>query len=148
MRKVLYAVILALLFLAPLERADVAKLLPIEAVALYVEDGVVVLETDTENVGRGATVAEALGNLKEMTPAVVYLDTAEFLLVSEDAATYVEEMKNILKPSVKVCVCQASGRVKEAVKYLEVHRKLPKLSDWKEENMSMLKNKEKSEKSS
>ncbi len=132
MRKLLYIVILGLLFLAPLERMDVAKLLPIQAVAVYMNDGAVVLETDTEDKGRGDSVSNALEDLKKATPAVVYLDTAEFLLVSEDAVTCVEELKNYLKPSVKVCVCAAAGRVKDVAKYLDVHGNLPKLRDWKE----------------
>ncbi len=130
MRVVLYIVILGLLFLAPLERVDVAKLLPVEAVAVYMEDGAVVLETDTENKGSGETVTQALDALKTNTPAVVYLDTAEFLLVSEDAAQWVDELRLFLKPSVKVCVCEAAGQVKNTAKYLEVHGKLPKLRDW------------------
>ena len=130
MRRLLYAVILGLLFLAPCERMDVAKLLPIEAVAVYMEKGSVILETDTENKGRGSNATEALQNLKDVTPAVVYLDTAEYLLVSEEAVTCVEELRGFLKPSVKVCVCEAAGRVKTAAKYLEVHEKLPKLRDW------------------
>lgn len=148
MRRVLYLVILGLLFFVPLERVDIAKLLPVEAVAVYVENGEVVLETDTQDQGRGTDAADALQKLKDTTPAVVYLDTAEFLLVSKDAVGYVEQLRNFLKPSVKVCICEASGRVKEAVKYLEVHGNLPKLRDWSEQNISMLKNKEKSEKTS
>lgn len=133
MRRILYIVIVGMLFFAPLERADVAKLLPIQAVAVYVEDGAVVLETDTQNTGRGDSVAGAFEDLKKTTPAVVYLDTAEFLLVSENAASYVEELKNYLKPSVKVCVCDAAGQVKDAAKYLDVHGNLPKLRDWNQE---------------
>ena len=64
-------------------------------------------------------------------PAVIYLDTAEYLLVAEDAVSYVDQLRQVLKPTVKVCVCQAAGRVKETVKYLEVHSNLPKLSQWK-----------------
>lgn len=130
MRIVLYIVILGLLFLAPLERVDVAKLLPIEAVAVYMEDGAVVLETDTENKGSGETVTQALDALKTNTPAVVYLDTAEFLLVSEDAVRWVDELRLFLKPTVKVCVCEVAGQVKNTAKYLEVHGNLPKLRDW------------------
>lgn len=131
MRKILYVVILSALFFAPLERLDVAKLLPIQAVAVYMEDGAVILETDTENKGRGDNVENALENLKEITPAVVYLDTAEFLLVSENAVSYINELRDFLKPSVKVCVCEAAGQVKDAAKYLDVHGNLPKLRDWK-----------------
>ena len=129
-RWILYIAILLMLYVAPLERLDVAKLLPIQAVAVYTEGDSVVLETDTENKGKGASIADALQDLKENTPAVVYLDTAEFLMVSESAVSEMEEIKNYLKPSVKVCVCDAAGKVKDTAKYLDVHRKLPKLKDW------------------
>lgn len=129
-RWILYITILLMLYVAPLERLDVAKLLPIQAVAVYTEGDSVVLETDTENKGKGASIADALQDLKENTPAVVYLDTAEFLMVSETAVSEMEEIKNYLKPSVKVCVCDAAGKVKDTAKYLDVHRKLPKLKDW------------------
>lgn len=132
MRKILYGIIIALLFLAPVEGADVAKLLPIEAVAVYVDEGMVVLETDTEDVGRGLTAKEALEDLKKTTSAIVYLDTAKYLLLSGEALREVSELRNWLKPSVRVCVCDAAGKVKASVKYLDVHGNLPKLGDWDE----------------
>ena len=130
MRRIIYIVILALLFFAPVERVDVAKLLPIQAVAIYLEADTVVLETDTEDKGRGEDASKALDALKENTPAVVYLDTAEYLLVSEEAVSLVDELRPYLKPSVKVCVCDASGSVKNAAKYLDVHADLPELRHW------------------
>ena len=130
MRRIAYVIILVSLFFAPLERLDVAKLLPIQAVAVYMQGDSVVLETDTKNIGRGMNVADALENLKETTPAVVYLDTAEYLLVSPDATDSAVELKNYLKPSVKVCICDGAGRVKEAAKYVEIHGNLTKLRHW------------------
>ena len=130
MRKLVYLLIIGALFFAPLQHLDVAKLLPIQAVAMYTEDDQVVLETDTGNVGRGENVLNALKNLKEKTAAVVYLDTAEFLLVAENAVSRIGEVAQYIKQSVKVCVCEAAGRVKETVQYLDVHGNLPKLRDW------------------
>lgn len=132
MRKILYGVIIVLLFLAPVEGIDVAKLLPIEAVAVYMDEDAVVLETDTEDIGRGATAKAALEDLKKTTSAIVYLDTARYLLISDEALGEVAELRNWLKPSVKVCVCDAAGKVKASVKYLNVHGNLPKLGDWNE----------------
>ena len=131
MRWILYIAILASLFLAPLERLDVAKLLPIQAVAVYMDGDAVVLETDTGHKGRGTDVAEGLQNLKKNTPAVVYLDTAEYLLLDKNATDFLEQLKNFLKPSVKICICDASGRVQKVAEYLNVHGKLPKLKDYK-----------------
>lgn len=131
MRKVLYAAILALLFAVPLERVDVAKLLPIRAVVIYVQDETVVLETDTQHTGRGEDAIAALKDLKQNTSSVVYLDTAEYLLIAPGAEEYAESLRSELKPSVKVCVCDAAGKVSEAAKYLDVHGKLTELRHWR-----------------
>ena len=130
MRKILYAAILIALWFAPLERLDIAKLLPVQAVALYMEDDSVVLEIEEENRGRGENVEKALENLKQNTAAVVYLDTAEYLLISESATNQAKEIARFVKPSVKVCVCDAKGRVKESAEYLETHGNLLTLREW------------------
>lgn len=135
MRKVLYAALLIPLFFVPLNRVNVADLLPIEAVAVYRDGNQVVLETDTEHKGTGENAEKALIALKENTPAVVYLDTAEYLLVAPDAAEEAEALRPHLKPSVKVCVYNAAGKVKDTAKYLEIHRDLPTLKTWKKENI-------------
>lgn len=131
MRGILYIIILVLLFFAPVRPANVADLLPIEAVAIYTDNGEVVLETDTGDVGRGVDAARALLNLKTGTPAIVYLDTARYLLIGEDAGMYAEQLRGVLKPSVRVCVCNAQSAVKETAEYLSVHGNLPELRAWK-----------------
>ena len=134
MRKLLYIAILLSLFFAPLEKADVAKLLPMEAVAMYMEAGQVVLETDTQNIGKGISVDQALQNLKDSTPAVVYLDTAKYLLLSDDAISYAEDLRRHLRPSVEVARWNAKGKVKDAAKYLSVHGETVQLKHWKAED--------------
>ena len=135
MRKVLYVALLIPLFFVPLNRVNVADLLPIEAVAVYWEGDQVVLETDTEHKGAGESAEKALAALKENTPAVVYLDTAEYLLVAPDALEQIESLYPHLKPTVKVCVCEAAGKVKSVTKYLQIHEDLPSLKTWKKENV-------------
>lgn len=131
MRMILYIIILALLFLAPVERLDVAKLEPVQTVALYMDEGAIVLATDTDNKGRGATVGSAHADLEEKTPGVIYLDTAEYLLVTQDAATHVDALRKYLHPSVEVCIWDGEGSVAEAAQYLSVRDDLPKLRNWK-----------------
>lgn len=135
MRKVLYAALLIPLLFVPLNRVNVADLLPIEAVAVYMEGNQVVLETDTEHKGFGENGGKALAALKENTPAVIYLDTAEYLLVAPDAVEQAESLFPYLKSTVKVCVCEAAGKVKDTAKYLQIHGKLQPLKTWKKENI-------------
>ena len=120
MRTVLYILIIILTFFSPVQRLDVAKLQPVEAVAVYMEQDMVILKTDTEDIGIGKTTQEALQNLKDTTLAVIYLDTAEYLLVAPGAEQCAEELKPHLKTSTKVRT-YSGGEVKEEVKYLDAH---------------------------
>ena len=131
LRRMVYILLLIPLFFVRLQRVNVADLLPVEAVAVYMDGDQVVLETDTAHVGTGKTVEEALASLKENTAKVIYLDTVVYLLVSEDAIEQVGSMCPYLKGSVKVGVCEAKGRVKDAAEYLSIHQKMPKLRQWK-----------------
>ena len=120
MRKILYIIIVGALLLAPVKRLDVAKMEPVEAVAIYPENGDMVLETDTESIGRGKTVQQALENLKESASSVIYLDTAEYLLVAESTWEQAEQLMEYLKKGVKTAV-YAGGNVKEEAQYLDAH---------------------------
>ena len=135
MRKVLYVALLIPLFFVPLNRVNVADLLPVEAVAVYWEGDQVVLETDTKHKGTGEDAEKALAALKENTPAVVYLDTADYLLVAPDAIEQANSLYPYLKPRVKVCVCEAAGEVKNVTKQLRIRGDLPCLKTWKKENI-------------
>ncbi len=136
MRKVIYLAILLSLLFAPLKRVEIANLMPIEAVAVYLDGEGVVLETDTAHTGKGETVTQALEELKKNASKVVYLDTARYLLVAENAVGQVDSLRQYLKPSVRVCVCEAEGMVKDALEYVEIHQKPPKLRDWTGVNYS------------
>ncbi len=129
-RILIYLVCLILTFAAPVDSSDVGKLLPIECVLLYEENGNTVLLTDTENYGCGATVQEALKNLKQTTPDLVYLDTARYLIVHENALSHIPHMRGILKRNVKVCKTDSQVNPKDAARFLRVHEKIPKLKSW------------------
>lgn len=153
-RLLAYALILALVWVIPVERLDVAQLRPVEVIAVYKENGQVKLATDTEDMGIGADAASALENMRQTSPAVIYLDTAEYLLIAPGAEEEAEFLRSQLKDSVKLCGAFPSVNIKEAAKYLPVHGNLPRMKQWQpgvalpiltEENgrMKMLKNNEK-----
>lgn len=129
MRKILSVIILALALAAPVKRLDVAKLQPVQTVAIYLDGDAVVLETDTGDKGQGSTAVEALKDLKESARSVIYLDTAEYLLIGRDAQRRAAELRAYLKDSVKVGSYNG-GDIKEETSYWEVHGDLPKLKRW------------------
>ena len=129
MRGVIYALILASLLFVPLDRVRISQMLPVGAVAVREEAGKIVVETDCEVMGTGNSVAAAVEDLKRNTPAIVYLDTAKYLLISDDALGYIGEVREYLKPSVKVCVSEEYGNIADYVRYLDVHGELPELKD-------------------
>ena len=127
MRFICYIIILVLLFIAPVKRLDIAILQPVQTIAVYTEPGAVVLQTDTNMIGRGKSVSEAVANLEENTPGVIYMDTVEYLLVSHDAKAYVEPLQKYLSPNVLVSMWDGKNGVDIASKYLAEEGNLPKL---------------------
>ena len=126
-----YVLIIAAAISAPVEKADVAKLRPIEVIYIYKDADAVILKTDTEDVGIGADVENALQDMKLTSPAVIYLDTAEYLLLEKDTQEDAEALRSELKPSVRLCMCNKPIDLAEAAKYLGVHGNLPKMKEWK-----------------
>lgn len=130
-RIILYALILALVWIMPIERTDVAQLRPVEVIAIYKHADTVVMATDTEDIGVGADAASALENMRQTSPAVIYLDTAQYLLIARNAEGEAQFLCDTLKGSTKVCRISSDINLKDAGKYLPVHGNLPSLQEWK-----------------
>lgn len=120
MRMILYILVIAAMLMIPVKRLDIAKLQPVEAVAVYEEQGCIILETDEGSLGKGKTATEALENLKVSTPAVVYLDTADYLLIGENTQEAARELLPYLKRTIQTGIYRG-GDVKVEAKYFAVH---------------------------
>ena len=131
MRILLYIVILLLLFMAPVQRLDVAELQPVQTVAVSVQAEQVTIQTDTGQQGSGDTVAAAVEELEKTTPGVIYLDTAEYLLITQSANVYAEQLRSYLHGSTKVCIWDGKSSVEEAAQYLRIRTDLPTFRTWK-----------------
>ena len=83
----IYIILIALVFIAPVRRVDVGTLEPVEIIAVSKERGMTVVRTDTDDVGIGKSIEQALEDLKQTATGVVYLDTAEFLLLAKPTAS-------------------------------------------------------------
>lgn len=129
-RLALYALILALVWIIPVERTDIAKLSPVEVIAVYQTKDSVELQTDTGDFGSGTDAISALENMRQTSSAVIYLDTAEFLLIGQGAEAATEELRKELKDSVKLCGMKDRIQLSDIAAYLEIHGSLPVLKQW------------------
>ena len=118
----LYILLLGAALILPLEGTDVGKLLPVELVQLDKMGDTVVISTDAGATGTGETVKAAIRDMEKTAAGIVFLDTADYLLVTESAVEEVESIKEYLKPSVRVCIQHVEMNLKEAAAYLSVHR--------------------------
>ena len=81
-RTVIYILLIASVFLAPVRRVKIADLEPVEAVLLKREGDYLSLMTDTGRVGTGADVTRAIQNLQNNTPGELYLKTVRYVVIS------------------------------------------------------------------
>lgn len=127
----IYGLLVAVALVIPGNRCDLGSLQPVETVSLYKEEGRIVVETDTGAVGKGDTLSAALDDMKDTTAGVIYLDTANYLLVRRETEELIPQIRKYLKGSVRVCRVQAAVKVEEATSYLNVHMPKVKLAGWK-----------------
>lgn len=129
-RILIYIVILAAVLAVRLERTDVGKLRPVQTVSVYRDGASYVIATDTGDKGKGKTVADALKDLKQTAPAVIYLDTAQFLLTGKNADDAVENLRPYFSKSVELYSFRGEADLELASKYLAVHGNGPQLKRW------------------
>ena len=134
MRKVMYIAILSSLLFVPLERVQIAQLQPVTAVAVWMENNEVVVETEGGLRGVSQDITGAIEDLKMNAPCVVYLHTAKYLLITEDALPYTGELEVYLKGNTKVCLTAVHEDLDWMIRYLDSHGNLPDLRSLNSEN--------------
>ena len=110
----LTAAALLLLGGMPFKRSDVARLAPVEALVVSVEQGRVVLDGG-DCQGRGASWEEAWQ----------FLGTAEQIVLTGSAVELLPQAVNsgALRPAAQVCVCPGPAPdPKQAAAYLSAHK--------------------------
>lgn len=121
--------LLALVFLVlgsllPFESNDVGKLLPVETSLLYIEEGQVVVETDLGLRGQGATLQEAVADLRKSAPGAVFYDAGNYILLHESALPLLEVLPQTEDLRGSCTLCQVNQReldLEAAGKYLVAH---------------------------
>lgn len=124
-----YVLVLLVAVAAPMRGSDVGKLRPVGVIQIYKEGESLVIATDSGDSGIGATLQDAFENLEDTTPGVIFLDTADHLLISWEAVPEIKELQRYLKPSICVCIARQQIDLNLAAEYLQVHHPGIKLKD-------------------
>ena len=119
MRKAFYIILVAAAFLIPRQPQNLELLRPVEVLQISHTGNKIQLETDLGDVGEGETVELALADMKASASGTIYLDTTEFLLVSENAVDLIDRLHPYLKGSVRICVSEEEAEKNAA--YLRAH---------------------------
>lgn len=100
---------------------DIAKLQPVQVVHLTCPEGKVVLETDTGDWGTGETLKDALKDMKDAASREVFLDTADYLIVSQDCIDLLPAMMKQLRPSCSICLGEGRVDMTQVGTFLQQH---------------------------
>lgn len=122
MKWIIYIVLLVAAALLPERATDVGRLIPVEVIAVSEEAGTIYIETDTGDYGKGKTLSEAVTDMQETASGVIYLDTAEYLILEEGMEAAAKPMEAYLKADVRVCAGKSGMQLDEIGDYLSNHK--------------------------
>ncbi len=128
-RIIIYIAVLLAVIQLPVGGMDVGKLKPVGLIQIYKEGETVFVVTDTGDAGEGKTVDAAFENLEETTAGVIFLDTADYLLIGRTAIYDAEGLARYLKPTIDVCIAGKEIDPVQAAEHLAVHHPRVELKD-------------------
>ena len=126
-RWIIYITLIALTIVAPAKPVNIGNLLPVKAIGVYRDGSQYRIETDTGNYGVGETLNQALSNMKKNASGIIYLDKAEYLILTEKTVDEIETLQQVLKPNVGVSIAKQPIDLAKAAEYLDAHGNLPSL---------------------
>ena len=115
--------LLGALFWNPAEPRDVGSLIPVELVQLSRDREGVAVRTDTGNRGWGENLEAAMADLKQKASGEIFLETAEYVLLTGEKETFIPELKHYFRPGTQVYEAQYLEDLEEAAAYLGQHRR-------------------------
>lgn len=130
MRKWIFLLLAMLAFTAlPSPGTELGELHPVSLLVVRAQEKNIRLETDTMDVGEGETLDAALQNLEDTTPGHLFLDTVEYLILTEQTRFLIPQLKQLLRPGVTVCVTESEVNPETAPEFLHTHTPEQRLSD-------------------
>ena len=99
---------------------------------LYIqkESGLIQIQTDTGVLGKGNTLTTALQNAEKTAMGRIFLDTVDYVLVTERTKSMVPELQGILRPSVHLVLANGPMELADMPKFLKIHKPKTTIKDW------------------
>lgn len=121
-RWLIYLIAVLVLYSLPEgQGTELGKLNPAGLVYIYKEADQFVVRTDTEEMGRGASLEKALEDLRATSSAEVFLDTVDYILVTEDTKSCVPELEKEFRLSSKMVLATGQIDAVQAASFLATH---------------------------
>lgn len=136
-RWIIYAAALAMLGISPLQGMDIGQLSPVETVWLTEQDGQVYIQTDGGDFGRGTDVPEALEQMNDSASRIIFLETADYLIIEEGKEELLEQVFKVLRPTCMICKAEQMPDLRAATSYLRVHEPELTLRQWRIERSTL-----------
>lgn len=131
MRKwMIYLLLVAGAFLFPKRPVELGKLIPVELILVEKAHGTYLVRTDTGDVGQGGNLQSAIENLHATAAGDIFLDTARYLLVTEETMDTIPEISGYLKGKTYLCKTENGADPETAAQYLAAHPPKLHLKDW------------------
>lgn len=144
MKKIIYLVIAIIIAAGidqlPFHGTDVEELHPVEVLYIEKKDEQYEISTDTSVVGKGITIGQAVADLHSTTPGSIFLETANYLLLSPGVDVLPEAYWEFLRPACLIYICDEKPELGTIAKFLATHLSKVTLLDWRngEENIPRL----------
>lgn len=120
MKKWIWLGALALLLL-PQRGTEVGKLLPVETLLIEKQAGQYRVSTDTGHTARGDSLEKAVDALRAEAPGILFLDTADYVLLTGEAEECTEKLPNYVRPGTRVYKLEGTVELSEIGPYLKTH---------------------------
>lgn len=115
------AAVLCLCLFAMAPKTDLGSLRPVHLVQVTSSGPMIHLRTDTGLYGEGVDFGAALGDLYRTSPGQVYLETADFLLVTPVTVKNLPELRQVLRPGTEVALIASLVDGEKAAEFLRAH---------------------------
>lgn len=110
-----------LLLLLPQRGTDVGELLPVEVLLVEKEAGQYAITTDTGNFARGDSLKAAMDTLRNTAPGVIFLDTADYVLLTEETLSCIDALQGFVRPGTKVYTVEGEADPEKLGDFLRAH---------------------------